>query len=301
MTSLRIEPISGTNPVGFLAALGLLDIITRRTPDVGATLAWSDDLRPVPILGGIDSIDHLVELVLADRDTWHNSVVLEGFDGWRPDDVKADPKEVRPWFEAAERSTHEGDLPLLHALISEGALANKGDSKPTHLHFTAGQQKFLVMCRELRDELNADLLHEALVGPWTRESQLPVLGWDNDHGERLHALSRKSPSSDKKTGVPGAEWLAFLGLRFLPVATTPAGALLTTGCAPEWKTGGSFTWPLWDVALRDIEIDALIGVDLAHCGVAERRERCVSRIYRVEIRRTDQGGYGSFGPTLPLI
>lgn len=298
---LSLEAMSGLNPMGFLAALGVLDVIGRQLPNVEPTLAWSDGLRPVPLVTGVESIEALIGVILDDRDTWRSSVVLEGFDGWRPDDVKPEPDEIRPWFEAADRSQHPGDLPLIHSLISEGALANKGDAKPTHFHFTAGQQKFLVMCRQLRDELDDEHLREALVGPWTRRSPLPVLGWDNEQGERLHALSSKSPSSGKKTGVPGAEWLAFLGLRFFPVVTTTAGSLVTTGCAPEWKRGGSFAWPLWDEPLIDIEIGALIALDPGRTTPQERAERGITQVYRADIRRADQGGYGSFGPTLPIL
>lgn len=298
---LRLQPMNGRNPLGFLAALGVLDVLTRHHPDRRPTLVWGSGLRSVPEITGAGEIDELISLILADRDTWKRSVVLGGPNGEQPADIKPDPADVRPWFEAAERSAHPGDLPLLHALISEGALAGKGDSKPTHLHFTAGQQKFLDMCRQLRDGVTAEHLVEALIGPWTRSSPLPVLGWDNDAGERLHALSRKSPSSVKKTGVPGAEWLAFLGLRFFPVVTTSGGELLTTGCAAAWKTGGSLTWPIWDEPLTAVEVEVLLALDWERISPDQCRERRVTTVCRAPIRRADQGGYGSFGPTLPIL
>lgn len=75
---------------------------------------------------------------------------------------------------------------------------------------------------------------------------MPTLGWDT-RGERIYALRGFDPSKEKGTGVPGAEWLAFLGLTFFP-AFARGGKLLTTGCEPDWKAG-SFNWPLWpDIA-----------------------------------------------------
>ncbi len=204
------------------------------------------------------------------------------------------------WFRAAISSPHGGDLPLLHALVSEGALAGKGDSKPTHLHFTAGQQKFLVMARGLRDQLTEGHLREALMGPWSYESELPVLGWDNNRSERLHALSSESPTGTKKRGVPGAEWLGLMGLRFFPVATTNRNELLTTGCAKAWKSGGHLTWPLWTGALTAAEIAPLLSENHEHLASTERHARGVDRLLRAPIRRADQGGFGSFGPTSPV-
>lgn len=300
MTELRLDPLNGLNPLGFLAALGVLDVLQRVRPDRSPTLYWSDGIRPMPTVTGADGIEDLVSVILDDRESWQESVVLQGWGAERPDDIKPDPKDVSTWFRAAELSAHAGDLPLLHALISEGALAGKGDSKPTHLHFTAGQQKFLEMCRQLRDELDRSHIVEALDGPWTRSSKLPVLGWDNEQGERLFAYSRKEPSSGKKTGVPGADWLAFLGLRFLPVSTTSGGELVTAGCAPTWKVGGHLTWPLWSRPLGSVEVSMLLVEDQSSMSPVQRELRGITRLSRAPIRRADQGGYGSFGPTLPI-
>ncbi|MCB1029256.1 MAG: hypothetical protein KDB24_16010 [Microthrixaceae bacterium] len=297
---LMCSALVGSNPLGFLAALGLIDVLARAVPDAQPTLRWEGTLRPQAAVGGLGELDRVVEAVMTDRDRWNRSVVLEGPDGERPLDIKPEVDQVGPWFRAAATSEHPGDLPLLHGLISEGAVAGKGDSKPTHLHFTAGQQKFLAMVRDLRDNLTDDHVVEALIGPWRYESALPVLGWDGDRSERLHALSRKSPASEKKLGVPGAEWLAFLGLRYLPVATTARLELVTTCCAPAWKAGGHLTWPLWERPAGDAAIAALLRSDFFGLDPDQRRERGLSGVLRAPIRRADQGGYGSFGPTSPV-
>ena len=301
MTSaLSLPALNGTNPLGFFAALGVLDVLTRANPIEPPTLRWDGELTPTPMVGGHADTDELVRLILVDRERWVDSVVLNGHGDALADDIKPDPGEVADWFRAAISSPHGGDLPLLHALVSEGALAGKGDSKPTHLHFTAGQQKFLVMARGLRDQLTEGHLREALMGPWSYESELPVLGWDNNRSERLHALSSESPTGTKKRGVPGAEWLGLMGLRFFPVATTNRNELLTTGCAKAWKSGGHLTWPLWTGALTAAEIAPLLSENHKHLASTERHARGVDRLLRAPIRRADQGGYGSFGPTSPV-
>jgi hypothetical protein len=305
MTEIPLRPLRGRNPLGLFAALGALDVATRLLPDRAPTLRWTDDVDPYAVIEGPDDIDHLVELSHADIDRWRTSPVLIG----PPDDsgalqetadLKVAKKSLEDWV--AFVATHArpddlADLRLLSALVAEGGLAKgKAESKPTHFHFTAGRQLFLVMARELRDNLARDHLVEALVGPWRNESTLPVFGWDAK-GERIYALSGQSPASVKKTGTPGADWLGLLGLRFFPVSVVrdPEPELVTTGCSRGWKRG-TFTWPLWSRPITAPVVASLV----AHQGLgtmspAERSAFGVSALLTSPIRRADQGGYGSFG------
>lgn len=317
MTEIRLPTLRGSNPVGLFAALGALDVATRLLPEGEVRLRWTDEVDPSARLDGPLDVDHLIELCLRDVVRWRDSPVLAGppdagdptgSDLTEVDDLKVGEADLRRWIEhVARRATPSDmtDLRLQSALIAEGGFAGSGNgstdrvSKPTHFHFTAGRQLFLVMVRELRDAMSAEHLREALVGPWRYESELPVLGWDS-RGERVYALSGPSPATVKKTGVPGAEWLAFLGLRFFPVTVQRAGPgrpaqLVTTGCTRGWKWG-TFTWPLW---ARPITADVASGL-LAHQGLesmtsTERRALGVHSLLRAPIRRTAQGGYGSFG------
>ena len=50
MTEISLPALEGTNPLGFLAALGVLDAVAATTP--GATLRWTDDLVPHAVIGG---------------------------------------------------------------------------------------------------------------------------------------------------------------------------------------------------------------------------------------------------------
>lgn len=297
----------GTNPLGFLAALGALDVATRSLSQVRPTLHWTEGLAPRAVLSGPHDLDHLIGLIDDDRATWTESPVLSGSESDpNPSDLKPTPEVLHRWA-AATRQVSEGsgraDADLFCGLMAEGATAGKGDGKPTHLHFTAGQQRFLSMVREIRESLVRADLDEALRGPWRHSSTLPVLGWDA-RGERIYALRGTNPAKEKRLGVPGADWLAFLGLRFFPVAEC-RGSLLTAGCEPNWK-GGSLSWPLWSVPLGADVVGSLIGSVLGNArkggaGVAcwsdaERAAVGVSQVLRAPIRRADQGGYGSFGP-----
>lgn len=313
MTEIPLPALRGRNPIGLFAALGALDVTTRLLPDKAVRLRWTDDVDPHAVLTGPDDLDHLIGLCTSDLDRWKTSPVLIGPPG--PDgqaqevpDLKVKVGGLAAWIHhVRSRATpyDTTDLLLQAALIAEGGMAKGGakeedrESKPTHFHFTAGRQLFLVMVRELRDNLTADHLREGLIGPWRYESELPVLGWDS-RGERIYALSGPSPASVKKTGVPGADWLALLGLRFFPVSVQldrngRNPELVTTGCSRVWKKG-TFTWPLWD---RPISADVASGL-VAHEGLrdmspAERASIGVHSLLKAPIRRSEQGGYGSFG------
>ncbi len=305
----ELPALDGTNPLGFLAALGVLDVLHRagREP----TMRWTPDLVPVPVYEGVPDADALVELVDADRARWQDSVVLRGPAGRQLDDVKPPHELHRKWAEEVVGTLDDtrADADLFCALLSEYAVDGKGNGKPTHLHFTAGQQKFLVMVRELASRVDAERIREAIFGPWREDSPLPTLSWSSQ-GERIYALRAVNPSSEKRLGVPGADWLAFLGLVFFPTRAVTGNygqpvSLKTSGCDRSWKRS-ALRWPLWTVPLERDIIWSLVG-DSEVVGKDRRlspdklRTRGVLQVMQAPIRRSEQGGYGSFGGASVLV
>jgi hypothetical protein len=289
---IELRALDAANPLGYLAALGVL-LVGERVVGRGCwRLAWSRSVASMPSIHGPASVTELVDAVMADRDAWVNSPAL----GWnRADDVKFDEGDCRSYL-AACLSVEDGDrsIGLASALVAEGGLDNNGAAKPSDFHFTAGQQKFLGMSRELRDGLSAEFVSEALVGPWAYKSKLPSLKWDVSD-DRVYALSASDPATDKKLTVPGAEWLAMTGLAALPVFARADHRTVTTGCQGPWKSGGTARWPLWSEPLTARSSLALIAQ--AHESRSDRLEGWgVFRLFHSKIRRTDQGGYGSFSP-----
>ena len=297
MNEMALPALEGTNPLGYLAALGVLDALTRKVG--GVTLRWTDDLVPHAIVAGPEDLDTLLGLLDRDREEWTSSLLL-GFPDDAPlPDAKPDQSELRKWYEAV--AAGNGDRAAsdhLCALVAEDALDGKRNAKPTHLHFTAGQQQFLEMIRTLVSNVDQERLREAVCGRWAYDSSLPSLSWDS-RGERVYAVRATNPSAEKRLGVPGADWLAFRGLVFYPVTRADSGALRTTACDREWKRG-AFRWPLWAVpASRDVVASLVAdrtlvsqGADIRVDSLAPRGIMCV---LQAPIRRTDQGGYGSFG------
>lgn len=296
MNEVPLPALEGTNPLGFLAALGVLDILARTGCE--ARLRWTNELVPHAVVSGVDSLDSILYMLDSDRLDWAESTVLKFPKNWPLADVKPVDMVLRAWFRAmSETHTRRVDSDLLCAIVAEGAFDGKGNAKPTHLHFTAGQQQFLEMVRALASGVDIDRLHEGICGPWAYDSNLPSLSWDV-RGERIYAVRATDPSKDKRFGVPGADWLAFRGLVFYPVKSVN-GSLRTTACDWEWKRS-AFRWPLWSVLCTcDVARSIVADPALVSRGAAlephDLAARGIISVLQAPIRRTDQGGYGSFG------
>lgn len=304
MSELLLPALEGINPLGFLASLGVLDSMARTGRH--ATLRWTDDLVPQALLSGATDMDDVLSVLDNDRLSWAESTLL-AFPRPTPLlDAKPNDGLLRSWHEEV-LSAGSADADLLAAIVAEGAFDRKMNAKPTHLHFTAGQQQFLEMVRTLASEVNRQMLEEAICGPWAYDSSLPSLSWDV-RGERVYAVRATNPSGEKRLGVPGADWLAFRGLVFYPVSAI-GGALRTTACDREWKHS-AFRWPLWSAsASRDV-VRSLVADEslvskraISRNGLPRSRDlaaRGVQRVLEAPIRRSDQGGYGSFGGPITL-
>jgi hypothetical protein len=297
MNDVELPALSGTNPLGFLAALGVLDAVYSVRPE--ASLRWTDELVPHALIGDAGDLDLILDVLDRDRESWMASTVL-GFPSDVPlKDAKPDDARLRGWFKAAaDTRGPQQDADLLCAIVAEGAFDGNRNAKPTHLHFTAGQQQFLEMARTLASTADRERLHEAICGPWAYDSPLPSFSWDA-RGERVYAVRATNPSKEKRLGVPGADWLAFRGLLFYPVTRTVNGSLRTTACDSAWKRS-AFRWPLWSVpgrrdVVRSLVADRTLIADGARLRAEVLDARGVFSVLRAPIRRTDQGGYGSFG------
>ncbi len=220
-------------------------------------------------------------------------------------DLKPQPSAMRTFLEGLAGRASD-DHPVAKLLLLRRALDtaaaygseivqdNNGNTKPTSLHFAAGQQQFMKAVSDLQAGVTADDLHEALAGPWQRESTLPNLGWDATNA-RSYALRATNPSGDKKTTIAGADWLAFIGLGALP--SFPQGArLATTGVQGGWKDS-TFTWVLWSRPTTWRVVTSLVRtVTPTRMSTVARRARSIVAVFAAGISRSDQGGYGSFAP-----
>lgn len=317
MSELRLTGLDGKNPLAFLAALGVLNALDDQAKE-GPTrprLAWSSEGSFVPAIVDGPERAALLDLLWEDLASFRAEPAIEGLryrkeNGAEAHDLKPPPGVFGTYLRAllgdASGAGGEPDggpalrrsLGLAAAFATDVAVDNNGNTKPTALHFTAGQQELLVMVEELMRGLRPEDFEEALFGPWLYQRPLPVLGWDSA-AARDYALRAGDPSKEKKLGVPGADWLAFRGLPFVrvaPVRDRRGERIETTGCQGEWKTG-VFRWPLWEVPLARPVIASLLACpELLTAEPRTLAARGISIVLEASIRRSDQGGYGSFAP-----
>lgn len=311
--TLSLTGLDGANPLAFLAAVGLLRVLDERTPAdrPRPRMRWREAGRWRPELQGVATIDDVVDCVLGEIASWKDEPALALLhEGAEPeDDLKPSPAAYRAFLESARERTLMGEARTARfaaSFASELVQDNAGKTKPTALHFTAGQQRFLEMVRQLMKSVGRDHLVEALVGPWTGTSPLPSLSWDSTV-QRAYALRASDPSKEKRGSVPGAEVLAFHALPFFPVVANERLELGTTCVEGGWKSS-EFTWPLWHPWSTADVVRSLLaltgrrrGMNRAPFGEpAQRACRGVSAVFAAGILRSDQGGYGSFTPSRPV-
>lgn len=305
-TELLLTGLDGKNPLAFLAALGVLNALADRAKEgqPAPRLAWRKGTYLPAIVNGPEP-ERLLEVLEQDLRSFRTEPAILGLryqkgGGAQAHDLKPPPGEFAKYLSglvgdgSRPGPERRRSLALASAFATDVARDNNENTKPTALHFTAGQQEFLAMVSELIAGVSADDLKEALFGPWRHQRPLPVLQWGNT-SSRDYALRAGDPSKDKKLGVPGADWLAFRGLSFLRVAPVH-DRIETTGCRGEWKTG-VFRWPLWTVPLtRPVIASVLTSHEIRDVEPGTLRARGIEIVFESAIRRSDQGGYGSFAP-----
>ena len=298
MNGTRLPGLEGTNPLGFLAALGIQ--VTFLDKEEQPRLWWSDGIVPYAIVDEEFTIDRIASRALKVFARWKDGPATnpkrpDGSRMPRGDELKLKPEDIRTYLSQAGRLNGTGDLAA--ALVAEGSLDKQGVAKPSDFYFTAGQQKFLEMARHILDAAEREGVVTDIEGPWRYESKAPSLGWDVTD-DRVYALRANNPSPETKLTNPGAEALALMGLSLYPVFAGQ-GRTNTQGCSGSWKAGW-YSWPLWRKPATPRAVRSLLANAYDHAAASNRRRWYrswgISTILRSSIRRSDQGGYGTFGP-----
>lgn len=293
-TKIELTGLTGSSPIGALAAFGLLRLCSEIEELTHVKLGWRrrDDWFAVLSVPENITKDALVVLLgehLAKQST----------------DVFAWSEDVRvtqdSYQEILQKSVVEASVgnrrlcDYLAAFASEMAVDNaKGLVKPTLFYMTSGQQKFLSSALELADAYRAiqiEKLNEALFGPWLYRDKQHALGWD-PAAERMYALRHKKPGEEAPTSVSAAIRLALEALLLFPVFPDKNGRLNTSGFI-RIKRENVFRWPLWQVPIHLDVLKTLLTSDLD-----DQQDLCrrgVNALYKSNRSEFGQG-YGIFRP-----
>jgi hypothetical protein len=276
----------GSNPLGAMAAFGLLRLCSEIPELAGARLHWTWEQDWRAVLRTPESIgqEDLVELLVLRQNDRSLSVF-----NWS-DDIKVEPEEYRE-----QMLSHVINATLCNRLDADYFAAygseiipdqSKGNVKPTAWHMTAGRQKFLKLIgKDLAKSMSkktAAAYSEALFGPWRCEDNVNSLGWDPS-AKRLHALRHLAPTNDVFHCVRAAVWLAVEALPLYPTAAI-SGRLQTTGFTATKPM--VFIWPIWK---PPIGLDTLRTLIMTSDNRASLLKRGVTAIYRSKRAESSQG------------
>lgn len=295
MNETRMTALDAADPLGFLAALGVLRIVSRDEP--GARLRWLQDGSWSAGLETPDSVD-LVQALFTDLERWrrgHPAVEFAVNADRKVQDLKHPPEDFRALM---LRLVNDPEAAEFVAAYATGvAVDGSGQTKPTSLHFTAGQQRFMDAVLDLRAGVTREDLEEALYGPWIGRVGPKDTRW-RAASERSRALLSFDPSKEKSSTVAGAAWLAFQAMPLFPVAPVGLRAV-TTGFIGRGKSE-QFTWPVWSVPLSLCEVRVLLGLaEVAELSGWERQRRGIAQVLRSDVSRNPQG-YGNFSAAWPV-
>jgi len=294
MNALVFRGLDGSDPMGFMAACGLLRVAARTIDDT--RLSWVEQggwLAQLHVPDGVDPSD----LVMNDLKRWrkgHPAVDFAVGAERKVQDLKHPPVAYRELMRMVAPD-REG-APFIAAYATGVAVDGSGQTKPTSFHFTAGQQRFMDVVLNLRDEVEREDVVEALEGPWVGREGPKNLRW-RAASERSRALLSFDPGKAPTRTVGGATWLAYQALPLFPCV--PVGLrVATTGFTGRGKNE-RFSWPIWETPLSVDAVRVLVGTtDIADTDAEWRDVRGVVQVFEAAVVRNSQG-YGNFAAANP--
>ncbi|MCS6976082.1 MAG: hypothetical protein NZM31_03600 [Gemmatales bacterium] len=254
---LLLPGLDGTNPLGFLAALGTLRVLSLQKP--GVKLAWQlagGTWRPV-IFGVQTALPDLgAELYAAIQTLDHSA--------WSIDKrLPFSAKLLRQHAQEAARSASYSCRQKADILASFGVEYledNKGAFEKTDLCMVrAGDsagQGLTAYAKRILETTTADELQRALAQTWLSADNQCALRWDPAE-DKPYALQWINPSKVGALSEKGANCLALFGMVCFPVLPGLEGAE-TTGFGLRRPKQSSLTWPIWRPALSLAVVTSLL-------------------------------------------
>ena len=239
---LLLPGLDGTNPLGFLAALGVVRALDRSADCGPAKLHWPvrSGMRVAAVHlfkpSNCDS-DHLVELLLSilNKDASEHPAKR-----W-PVFIDGDPHAIRDLISA------EPDA--WSACIGVEPLSHTDPGKRISQLQTARKDYHIKAIDNLLKGITREQLQRSLLKPWDYHEPLEGLTLHIDPSEdRRHAYQWNQPAGDpdRKThgNMVAANRLALEAFAFFPIIH--AGAMSQTiGFQGHYRNDTFWTWPLW--------------------------------------------------------
>ncbi len=272
MTAVELPALDGRDPLGFLAALGLLRVITSdHGPNV--RLAFSDQTGCAILHSPLPAASAIAEALRAAVSRIGDNCVADGAGpgfplrkasrrttrqagtGRQSDPMRVPREDYRSQIHARVAGLRSpAALDWLAVLVTDLAVDRQGRAAMTPYTAPSGQQSLWTFFEKPLTAVRAEpsRLTEALTG-WRRTDGFT--GEYLDHRVLRSAVDHPSGHS-AEAGVPGATWLATQAIPYLRLSgdgQSPAATL--------WHRLGRRTvmiWPLWCQPLDDQAVRVLL-------------------------------------------
>ena len=311
---LVLSGLDGSNPLGFLAAVGVLQLLSDSNH--ATRIAWrvtQDGWRPF-LTGCGDDRDDLCSVLHASLQDATTAIFDIGKAREGDKETNKFPFSAHLLIQVLEaavsraRAEDRREVELLAAFGTELLPDKKsGAFQCTGFKMVrsgdASSQGMLFYAKSLRESLNHRMLERTLFDAWDYADEHYSLRWDPIEDQR-YALRWRDPSKSDLADGPGtmiaANCLAVEALRCFPVVPVARHAQ-TTGFH-DVQRGTTFMWPIWTTLLSvEIARSLLSLADLYRAPINRRNlaARGVEEIYGVQLVRPNQY-YSNFAPALPV-
>lgn len=255
----ELAGLDGSNPLAFLAAIGLLRLLHEATPEAAIKMHWE-------VIGGVWAAVLTTASPLA-HDGWFDEQLSQIADrelasvlSLIDEDKGKIISSPQQYGAVAQRTLQSflsgnasrSDCDFLTALGSE--MSRRVEQKKetdaieySELYMTrgSGHQRMLELAHNIRQATNHQHLAKASLSPWCYDDpgKSMNLRWD-PLDDRQYAKRWLNPSNDPSQTVWGANDLAFEALPLFPTGIVN-GRLQTAAFHRVPKQGTFFTWPIW--------------------------------------------------------
>lgn len=311
-----LSGLDGSNPMAFLAAMGLVQLQSERGQPVNLFWqihggAWCPVLT-ADWLNGPDDLRMLFELwseralpeVMQDFDEGHqNGEFVKGAGKLVSEPSVFHDRALRYLQKHFKQQVDPNACDYIAGFGSEAVRKRIGgkevdqiDHSQLYMTKGSGHQRMLELMRNVHEAITPEHYEQALFEPWTYKDpgRGATLRWD-PADESQYALSWGNPSNNPGATMLGANDLAIAAMAMFPTAAVDE-RLQTTSFARFGRRGTFFTWPMWT---RPLDRDAI--VSLLQWGCLHRdtidaemlRSQSIATTMRCERKRNDK--YFNFG------
>lgn len=258
--AVEIPALDGRNPLGFLAALGLLNVLNEAGAQ-SAALSFSDSSGAAIVRSSHASLDEITEKLESVVASAAKETSIVGIDAHFPlragsgaDPMRRHRDSYRELASEIARIDPRAVEHWLPHLVTDLAVDQQGRAELTPFNAPSGKQNLRTFFAKPLEEVRANpgRLGEALAG-WRR-----VEGFTGEYFDHhvINSAADDPLGRSVESGVPGATWLATMALPLLRV--TGDGQNVAATLWHRTRRRFVMIWPLWRQPLDSLGVQALI-------------------------------------------